>query len=192
MGELHSECMQCNWLQILPVAHLLCATSHEQLWFPAGWKHFSMTGFNVINSSCPSDASCPTLRLCDKPLPPLEFMHLAVANQKRSIAGRSNNIETAHITHFRDLALQVPVLFRTCSKVPSCPHHDPLTPILTTAVMDPVVHQQLEACRQEEAAIEAKLAADVLHLKQFAVLQLKEVQARQLCDVVPRGMVGVT
>ena len=43
--------------------------------------------------------------------------------------------------------------------------------------MDPEVHQQLEACRQEEAAIEAKLAADVLHLKQCAVLQLKHVQA---------------
>lgn len=32
--------------------------------------------------------------------------------------------------------------------------------------MDPEVHQQLEACRQEEAAIEAELAAAVLHLKQ--------------------------
>ena len=66
--------------------------------------------------------------------------------------------------------------------------------MLTTAVMDPEVHQQLEACRQEETAIEAKLAADVLHLKHFAALQLKEVQVSGSLHniVVPRGMVGVT
>ena len=61
--------------------------------------------------------------------------------------------------------------------MPLCSHHDPLTPILTTAVMDPEVHQQLEACRQEEAAIEAKLAAEILLVKQAAVLQLRKVQA---------------
>ena len=61
--------------------------------------------------------------------------------------------------------------------MPICSHHDPLRSMLTTAGMDPELHQQLEACRQEEVAIEAKLAADVLHLRKAAVLQLKEVQA---------------